>query len=208
MHAAIGLAIVLGDGDASGSPASDAAALENELVAALEPLHFELFGIRNYSNDMMAAASLVAVSLLEPRARTRAGVRAALFDFLEAFRGEGNAFFCSLAAFYGIRDGAEETNALRNLLSAPADLCARPLDPEIYRGIERRFLDDRKGRERSLHALPLGARAPSSNVWRSDPFVFDSAAGADGSICVSGVDLVLAYWMGRYSGWIPAPAEP
>ena len=60
-------------------------------------------------------------------------------------------------------------------------------------------------RVRSREALPLGARADSSFVWRSDPFLMMRWSEKQGGIRYSGVDLVVAYWLGRYSRWLPAP---
>ncbi|MEE8142024.1 MAG: hypothetical protein V3T77_02885, partial [Planctomycetota bacterium] len=86
-----------------------------ELLATLEPLHFELFGIRNYNNDLMAAVGLATLALLPNSVDLRRPLRKVLRGFLSAFRGEGNAFFVSLAALYGIRDPEQERHAYLNL---------------------------------------------------------------------------------------------
>ncbi len=172
---------------------------------ALRPLHFELFGIRNYSNDLMATAAMLALGLAETHPERRAELRAALEPFLESFRGEGNALFVSLGALYGVRTAAEEECALRNLVSAPTDLRITAVSEDLYRDLPERWLSDRKGRPRARNALPLCARGISTFAWKTDPYVLDAKSGGNGSSRASGVDFVLAYWLGRYTGWIPAP---
>lgn len=172
------------------------------LRRTLEPLHFELFGIRNYNNDLMAAAGLVAITLCPASRDDRRLMREVTLRFLENFRGEGNAFFVSLGALAGVRDSADETWALRNFINAPIDLGIREVDGS-YGGVPRRWVPDRKGRSRSTEALPLAVRSPSSFVWRSDPYVLDPKEGARSEFRVSGVDYVCAYWLGRFAGWIP-----
>ncbi|MEM7168501.1 MAG: hypothetical protein AAF581_23870, partial [Planctomycetota bacterium] len=98
-----------------------------QCLGCLEPLHFALFGIRNYNNDAMTAAGLMAFALAEPLLGQRRQVRAALRDFFPAFVGEGNALFVSLAALYGLRDDFDEDWARRNLVSAPRARAMRTL---------------------------------------------------------------------------------
>lgn len=174
---------------------------------ALRPLHFEVFGIRNYSNDLMVMAAMLALGLGESHPERRAELRAALEPFLAEFRGEGNALVASLAALHQLRDSEEEMNALRNLLEAPTDLRIRGAPPALYDGLPRRWLSDRKGRARAANALPLSARGVGTFAWKTDPYVLQAQSSTDLTHIASGVDFFLAYWLGRYSGWVPAPAR-
>ena len=124
---------------------------------------------------------------------------------MKNFRGEANAFLYSVGALYGVRDRGEERSALRNLLSAPEDLPSHSFPASVYDELPRRLLPDRKGRRRARVALPLAYRAQSSFVWRSNPFSLREGAGDPGDFLVSGVDYLCAYWLGRFSGWVPAP---
>ncbi len=175
------------------------------LLGAIRPLHFELLGIRNYNNDLMAAVSLASLALLPGDAGERKELRAALREFLRAFRGEGNAFFVSVGALYGLRDPEEEECALKNLLSARLGERAAEIPAQSLADLPRRWLPDRKGRVRSREALPLGARADSTFLWRSNPFLIMRRPQKQAGIRYSGVDLVIAYWLGRYSRWLRAP---
>lgn len=54
----------------------------------------------------------------------------------------------------------------------------------------------------SRHPLPIHERPPSDFLWQRTPFALDG--GGDGNLEYSGVDFLLAYWMGRYYGLIDA----
>jgi hypothetical protein len=60
--------------------------------------------------------------------------------------------------------------------------------------------------------LPIDERPAHEFEWNGNPFRLDGWRGLDGELEFTGVDFLLAYWMGRYHGFIPAeadrPAEP
>lgn len=172
---------------------------------ALEPLHFEIFSIRNYNNDVMVAAGLLAFALSEPPLQQRMVVRAALREFLPEFAGEGNALFVSLAAAWGLRDPRDEDIAVQNLVTAPRSREMRRVAVVPPDAIATRFLRDRKGFPRSNEALPLFARPISSFAWRSEPRLIQRKRRPGNGLEVSSVDWFVAYWSARYVGWIAAP---
>lgn len=176
-----------------------------QLANDFEPLHFEFLGIRNYSNDLMGAVALAALELLETSPSERRRLRGVTRRFLEAFPGEGNAFFHTVGVLYGVSEPSERDFVVRNLCYAPDDLRLFGIPEELWSDLPRLLLPDRKFRRRSAEAIPLRARPVSTFSWRTNPRALNRKAGQDGTLQISGVDLFWAYWAGRYSGWIDAP---
>lgn len=176
------------------------------LADALRPLHVEFFGVRNYSNALMASVGIATVALVSDSEYVLGRAKDSYRAFLPAFQGEGNAFFYSVGRLLGIEDSAMKERCYRNLYFAPTDTVIRPLDSTAFEPLARRWIPSRKGKPRLVRPLPLAHRPPTSFRWRSDPFILDLKSQAVGETKVSGADLLVAYWLGRLSGWIPGPA--
>lgn len=176
------------------------------LADSLSPLHVEFFGVRNYSNALMASVGVATVALVSEEGYVRERARDSYRSFLRAFVGEGNAFFYSVGVLLGLEDSEEAAHCYRNLFFAPEETTLFPLDPARFEEVDRRLLPSRKGRPRGERPLPLAVRPPTSFRWRSDPFLIDLKPDAKGETKLSGVDLLAAYWFGRFTRWIPAPA--
>lgn len=68
----------------------------------------------------------------------------------------------------------------------------------------RAFFSGKNGTPRSAIAIPLYLRVRSSCFWASDPYRMVGRLGAKGDSEASGQDYLLAYWMGRYHGFVDA----
>ncbi len=65
------------------------------------------------------------------------------------------------------------------------------------------FCDGRLGGSMAEHPIPVAERCPGTFLWWSSPFDRRDCA-ADPTVIESPADYLLAYWMGRYYGFIPA----
>ena len=55
--------------------------------------------------------------------------------------------------------------------------------------------------------LPIDERPVHEFEWNGNPFRLDGWRGCQGELEFTGVDYLLAYWLGRYHGFIPAAAD-
>ncbi|MFN0059429.1 MAG: hypothetical protein ACKVX7_13315 [Planctomycetota bacterium] len=174
-------------------------------LAALQGLCYEVPGARKFSNQLMATAGVISLGLVLGDTEARARVRAGFEPVWRASRGQGNALVYSTGMLFGLRDVDEEARSLRNLYHARFGSRSTAIAREIWRDVPRRWLPDTQGRPLAIEALPVAVRTPSTFCWRTDPFRIDPTNPVPESVRVSGADLLVAYWMGRYCGWIKAP---
>jgi len=68
--------------------------------------------------------------------------------------------------------------------------------------IKKAWLADRHGHPQAQHPLPINLRPVDSFEWKANPYRLDGHRGARGKAEYAGVDYLLAYWLGRYHGFI------
>ncbi len=166
-------------------------------------------GLENHNNDNMAYLGFYATMTLErdPEviAELRAGLRRAWIDDLRA---HDNPFWTFIHVSLVEDDDEAVAAAVEQLRRYPERLVARPVDLRRRSDIPRRWFRSRKGVPRSAVALPMDLRTPSTFAWRSCPFaLYDDIGMPPDTLAYSGVDYVLAYWLGRHHGLIPPPGD-
>ena len=168
-------------------------------------------GIQNGVNENMGYLSLYPLLLLEkdPRILERLkesgrrtwrhvkDERNAFFAFAHAGAVEGGPAGDARSAAEAARAGHD---ALREFpeskIEFPVDLTRPGFD------YPRAFLNNRKCLPRTTSALPLYLRPRSSSMWASDPYRLAGSLTRRGHMENAGMDYLLAYWMGRYHGFI------
>ena len=80
----------------------------------------------------------------------------------------------------------------------PIDLTREGFD------IPQAFFTDDDCRPRSREPVPLYMRSRSSNFWGSDPYRMVANIQSIGNLDTASSDYLLAYWMGRYHGFVTA----
>jgi hypothetical protein len=96
-------------------------------------------------------------------------------------------------------------DGIRSLALFPERKRCFAVDLRNRPGMERAFFTSRKGIPKAKQALPMNLRTVSSFMWKSCPYALYGKLGARGETEYSGEDYLLAYWMGRYHGFIPPP---
>jgi hypothetical protein len=178
--------------------------------------HFTVLGVGNRVNDNMAYLALYPLLLLEKSPAILKELRRGERRTWKAVREDRNAFFAFVHAA-GVGDLPEELAAgqapdrdgrargREALFEFPDDKVAWPVDltrPGFH--FPRAFLNTRKCEPRTTRGVPLYLRPRSSSFWASDPFRLTGDLGRHGNEESAGADYLLAYWIGRYNGFIEA----
>ncbi len=168
---------------------------------------FQIFGRTNHSNDVMATMGLYSLKHLEDDDRLIAIYQKSYRRLWKLVLHEGNLFFngayhaiCSEPFPEAVRDDLKYSLEL-----FPDDLKMVEVDWREHPKITPGLFNERKGKLRNTHALPLHMRKISSFIWKSSPFAVLGNEGEKGGRTVSGVDFLLAYWLFRHHGLIPSP---
>ncbi|MBI4600989.1 MAG: hypothetical protein HY721_03425 [Planctomycetes bacterium] len=163
--------------------------------------HFTVLGVPNRVNDNMAYLALHPLLLLEKDRRVLEALAAGERRTWRAVRDDRNAFF---AFVHALRDpGGGAASGVEALREFPEDKVEWPVDL-TREGFDfpRALLNTRKGEPRTTRGVPLHLRARSSSFWASDPFRLAGNLARLGDRETSGQDYLLAYWMGRYHGFV------
>jgi len=168
--------------------------------------HFDFLGVGNRVNDNMAYLALCPVLLLEKDGEVLGELRRAGRRSWRAVAEDRNAFFSFVHAGL-VQPGAAaaQESGRTALREYPDDKVEWPVDltrPEFQ--FPRASLNTRKGVPRTTRGVPLYLRPRSSCFWASDPFRLVGNLTAQGDTETAGADYLLAYWMGRYFGFIGA----
>ena len=170
-------------------------------------------GINNGVNENMGYLSLYPLLLLEKDPRILERLRESGRRTWRHVKDERNAFFAFVHAgavergpggdARGVSEAARAgRDALREFpeskIELPVDLTRPGFD------YPRAFLNSRKCLPRTTSALPLHLRPRSSSMWASDPYRLVGSLTRRGERENAGMDYLLAYWMGRYHGFIAA----
>lgn len=165
-------------------------------------------------NDNMGYLSLYPVLLLEDDPVIQRQLKEGERRSWRTVGDEYNAFFSFVhGGLVGerLRDldpGAQPADIGREkgreaLLQYPDDKRVWPIDL-TRKGFNfpRAFFRGKRNHPRSSIAIPLYLRVRSSCFWASDPYRMVGRLAAKGETECSGQDYLLAYWMGRYHGFV------
>lgn len=180
--------------------------------------HFTVLGVGNRVNDNMAYLALYPLFLLEQRKPLLEDLWAGEMRTWAAVQDDRNAFFALAHAamerravqFRIAAAPADELAGQRGrewLLEFPEEKVSWPVDltrPGF--DFPRAFFNNRKCEPRTTHGVPLHLRPRGSNLWVSDPFRLVGNLTKHGDEEYAGADYLLAYWIGRYHGFI-APED-
>jgi hypothetical protein len=161
----------------------------------------QVLGLTGYSNDNMSFLLYYTLLCLEDDPAVRRCYRAALERTWWYVEREGNAFFNLIAATFGEGDELALADARRNLEVFPLDRRTLSYDLCNDPRITRAWLPNRKGEPCADAPLPLHCRRPSSFIWKTDPYVLLKIEEPEGAQVYSGVDYLVAYWLGRHHGY-------
>ena len=164
---------------------------------ALRWMNFAILGKRNHNNDNMGMMALYALVHCETRGPLSEAYDRGLAKLWRRTRNEGNSFFHLVFASRFPLPTASRFDLGENLRLFPEDPRHSFLDLRDHDGVEEAWFRNRLGYPRNRTALPLHCRSRSDFVWRACPFQLVGEKLPPG-LCASGVDFLLAYWMGRY----------
>lgn len=195
---------------AEGCPAPRYSRFYEELVAsqyfdAAYHAHFTVLGVGNRVNDNMAYLAMTPLLLLEKRRDLREALGAAEDRLWAAVRTDRNAFFSFVHALRlaedreGVRAGRISLYEFpENKIEWPVDLTREGFE------FERHWLNTRKCVPRATTGVPVYLRPRSSSTWASDPFRLVGNLTHHGTHETAGGDYLVAYWLGRWKGFVRA----
>jgi hypothetical protein len=170
--------------------------------------HFSVGGIGNRVNDHMAHLALYPLLLLERDEAVAASLRRGARRSWRHVSLDRNAFFAFVYAGVVAADAEQAAAQGRQALHEfpdrkigwPVDLTRPGFD------LPRACLNESNGLPRSARAVPVYLRPMGASLWSGDPRRMVGRLRDHGQNEYSGVDYLLAYWMGRYHGLVP-PGE-
>jgi hypothetical protein len=182
-------------------------------VEATHWAHFDPMRFGRRTNEHMAYLALYALLLLTHDPATLERLGSGEQRTWNHVRGEHNAFFAFVHAMRGVKTGdgpgrsgevmeaaAEGREALFEFpddkIEWPVDLTREGFD------VPRSWLNTNKGFPRSRVAIPLHLRPRTSSFWGGNPYQMAGCLSPGGRVESAGVDFLLAYWMGRYHGFL------
>jgi hypothetical protein len=178
--------------------------------------HFSLFGLGDRDNDNMAYLALYPLLLMERDERIVAALRRGACRTWRHVRDDRNSFFAFVQASQvgscesdGEPEPGPQDLAARKgrewLFEFPDRKVAWPVDL-TREGFDfpRAFLHTSDGEPRSKQAVPLYLRPLGSSLWNDDPRLLVGRLESHGDIEFAGIDYLVAYWMGRYEGFVAA----
>ncbi len=116
-----------------------------------------------------------------------------------AVQNEGNPFFAFVYQAL-VSSAPRDPRALETLRHFPLEKRSLYVKNSEREGICVSWLRDRHGRLQSCTPLPIEERPPSTFEWKENPYRLDG--GGDGKKLYTGTDYLLAYWLGRYHGFL------
>lgn len=164
----------------------------------------QFLGWTNYSNDNMSVLLFYTLLCMEDDPAVRVHYQTGLGRLHEYVRREGNSLFNLVAAVFGHADPLAIEEARRTLELFPLDRRNLSVDLSDDPRIEAAFLPSRKGEDEARYPLPVHWRRPSSFLWRNSPYELARVQANEGEEVYSGSDYLIAYWLGRYHGFLGA----
>jgi len=162
----------------------------------------------NHSDDHLAFLAYYNLLRLEKDPELLSYYQKSLERTWSSNKDEGNSFFnfvyCALNMH---KRGQPEFG--KAMADAIETLRLFPLDKRVFevinskrKDIKKSFFRDRRGRLQAKSPLPINERPVDTYEWKANPYRLDGHRGAKGEVEYAGVDYLLAYWMGRYHGFI------
>ncbi|HXX48980.1 MAG TPA: hypothetical protein VEN47_12175 [Myxococcota bacterium] len=195
-YAIVALAAALDPDDAPWPALRDRLRDRDRMVARARFTNVRLFGITDYSNDLMA---FDLYRVLVPLARetgddAEADLRAGLWRSWLRVRHDRNPYFalvfcelepdsCPATQLAEIHDALADFPAEKRKLGRSAELAALP----------RRWLPARKWEDEARDLVPMRLRPASSFEWKSSPYRVTDPV--DPSTEYTGLDYLVAYWL-------------
>ncbi|MBI2876631.1 MAG: hypothetical protein HYY20_07095 [Candidatus Tectomicrobia bacterium] len=185
-----------------------------------------LLGV-NHSDNHLAFLAYYPLLRLEQDPRLLSEYRRGLERTWSMVRDEGNSFFSFIYLYlsdlmaqrleapppapFRITDCAGATasprcqawrEALVTLQFFPEEKRVVEVRNSRRRDIRKAWLADRHGRPQAQRPLPVYQRPVNTFEWKANPYRLDGHPGARGQAEYAGIDYLLAYWLGRYHGFI------
>ncbi len=91
------------------------------------------------------------------------------------------------------------TDAICTLHALPADRRDKGVDESTREGV----CTNRMGNPNAAEPLPVSQRDYDNYIWRLDPYEISPARAGNPLLLHSPEDFLLAYWVGRYYGFVP-----
>ena len=178
--------------------------------------HISFFGAAYRVNDNMAYLAWYPLLLLERNGSIRRKLQAGARKTWSAVSEDQNAFFSFVhAATVGteldeLGDGEKPEDEGRqlgkkSLAKFPDRKVAWPVDLTRERfDFPRAFLKGKSCLPRSTRPIPLYLRYRGSSMWVSDPYALVGRLTRKGDREYAGIDYLVAYWIGRFHGFVSA----
>jgi len=171
-------------------------------VRARDPW-WEFFSGINHSDNNLAFLAYYTLLFNEKNPKLISLFQKSLDRGWKVVRGEGNPFFTWI--FHALigeeqKDQLAIDDALESLRRFPKERRDLPVKNSDRKNLCKAWFSDRKGEPQACFPLPLDERPTSSFEWRENPYRLDGPG--KGRVRFSGVDYLLAYWMGRYYGFV------
>ncbi len=154
----------------------------------------------NHSDNQLAFCALYPLLQLEWDPRAREALHRAVRRHYFALNNERSAFFYFAAATID-PDYVDIKSAVENLRRIPTDRRQWKMTNSHRKDITWNSVNSRFGRPQLLHVLPADER--NFDRWNRNPYYPDGGKG--GQWEDDGGSWLLAYWMGRYHGFIAGP---
>ncbi len=154
----------------------------------------------NHSDNQLAFCALYPLLQLEWDSRAREALHRAVRRHYFALNNEGSAFFYFAAASID-PDYVDIKSAVENLRQISTDRRQWKMVNSHRKDITWNPVNSRFGRRQLLHVLPADER--NFDRWNRNPYYPDGGKG--GKWEDDGGSWLLAYWMGRYHGFIGGP---
>jgi hypothetical protein len=167
-------------------------------IARLSKL--QLLGVTNPNNDNMAFLCYYGLMMLLPPGKVREEIQQSMRYVWSFIKAEGNAFWNFVYFAHVEKEDSAYRDAIKNLELYPPHTKGYSVDNRSAPGIEHAFWKGRKDNLHAKYALPLNLRGLSSFIWKSSPYAI--YAPEEEGTEYTGTDYLLAYWMGRFHGFI------
>lgn len=165
---------------------------------------FQIFGKTNHNNDNMQFIATLPLLLLEAQPAIRREVARGVERTLAYVQHEGNSWFNYVAMLAVGYDRGLAEDARLTLALFPLDKRTLAVDVTGDERFEQALFSSRKGRPKAKYPLPINYRPQTTFAWRDDPYELRSYERSYGDDTASPVDYLLAYWTGRYLGFLTA----
>ena len=159
-------------------------------------------GTRNYSDLFLGWLALSQLLRLEENPALREGYRQIADDVWDLVQEHGNAF-ASFVYHAGTETPFDDPLALRTLAFLPIEKRAVEVRAAGRQDVGL-VTPSRQGTLQGELPLPVEERPVDALEWRANPFRLEGHRGSHGEIELTAVDYLLAYWCGRYHGFIGA----